>query len=156
MDATSTHVGRVAHLTVRDWLAANASRIRDLPYVLISSIDSDPQVSDMRWVTARRLDAPAWALSLSPLVISGASTVDLLADDNLFTGFDELWIPTGLPIAQPPDEANLVAPRELDIEAPAAVLAWLEVSECRLGVGDGYGMNYAVRDLALGRGLGLD
>jgi hypothetical protein len=62
MDATSAHVGRVAHLTVRDWIAANASRIRDLPYVLISSIDSDPQASDMRWVTARRLDAPAWAL----------------------------------------------------------------------------------------------
>jgi hypothetical protein len=80
--------------------------------------------------------------------------VDLLADDNLFTGFDELWIPTGLPIAQLPDEANLVAPRELDTEAPAAVLAWLEVSECQLGVGDGYGMNYAVRDLALGRDLG--
>jgi hypothetical protein len=156
MGATGAHFGRVAHLTVRDWLAANASSIRALPYVLISSIDSDTQVSGMRWVTARRLDAHAWALSLSPLVISGASTVDLLADDNLFTGFDELWIPTRLPIAQPPDEANLVAPRELDIEAPAAVLAWLEVSECRLGVGDGYGMNYAVRDFALGRDLGLD
>jgi hypothetical protein len=156
MDAEGAHVGRVAHLSVRDWLAANASRIRDLPYVLVSSIDSDSKVSDMRWATARRLDAPAWALSLSPLVISGASIVDLLSDDNLFTGFDELWIPTGLPIAQPPDEAYLVAPRELDTEAPAAVLAWLEVSECRLGVGDGYGMNYAVRDLALGRDLGLD
>jgi hypothetical protein len=122
MNATSAHVGRVAHLTVRDWLDANASSIRALPYVLISAIDSDTQVSDMRWVTARRLNAPTWALSLSPLVISGASTVDLLADDNLFTGFDELWIPTGLPISQPPDKANLVAPRELDIEAPAAVL----------------------------------
>jgi hypothetical protein len=156
MDATHAHVGRAAHLTVRDWLAANASRILDLPYVLISSIDSDTQVSDMRWVTACRLDAPAWALSLSPLVISGASTIDLLADDNLFTGFDELWIPTGPPFAQPPDDAYLVAPRELDTEVPAAVLAWLEVSECRLGVGDGYGMNYAVCDLALGRDLGLD
>jgi hypothetical protein len=155
MDAEGAHVGRVAHLSVRDWLAANASRIRDLPYVLISCIDSDPQVSDMRWVAARRRDTPAWALSLSPLVISGASTVDLLSD-NLFTGFDELWIPTGLPVVQPPEEANLVAPRELDTEVPAAVLAWLEVSKCRLGVGDGYGMNYAVRDLALGCDLGLD
>jgi len=50
----------------------------------------------------------------------------------------------------------LVAPRELDTEAPLAVLAWLEVSKCRLGVGDGYGMNYAVRDLTLGRDLGLN
>ena len=156
MDAEGAHVGRVAHLTVRDWLAANASRIRDLPYVLISSIDGDTQVSDMRWVTARRLDAPDWALSLSPLVISGASTVDLLADNNLFTGFDELWIPSGLPVVQPPDEARLVAPLELDTEVPTEVLAWLKNSRCRLGVGDGYGMNYVVRDLALGRDLGLD
>lgn len=155
MDAKAAHVGRLANLSVREWLAANAARIRELPYVLISSIDSDWRVSDMRWATARRLDAPTWALSLAPLVISGESAVDLLSDDNLLTGFDEFWIPTGLPVAQPPAEAHLVAPRELDAEVPAAVLAWLEVSGCRLGVGDGYGMNFAVRDLALGRELGL-
>lgn len=155
-EAEDAHVGRVAHLTVRDWLAAHTARIRDLPYVLISSIDSDRQVANMPWAAARRLATPSWALSLSPLVISGASTVDLLADDNLFTGFDELWIPSALPVAQPSYEAWLVAPRELDTEVSAEVLAWLDDSRCRLGVGDGYGMNYAVSDLALGRDLGLD
>ncbi len=155
MDARSAQVGRVAHLSVRDWLAANASRIRTLPYVLISSVDSNRAVTDMQWAAARRLGTPAWALSSAPLVVSGTSTVDLLADDDLFTGFDELWIPTRLPVGQPPEEAHLVAPRELDAESPAAILAWLEDSSCRLGVGDGYGMNYALNDLALGRELGL-
>jgi hypothetical protein len=153
--ATDAHFGRVALLTVRGWLAANASRIGDLPHVLISSMDSERRVSAMPWATARHLDNPAWALSLDPLVISGGSAVGLPADDNLLTGFDELWIPTGLPVAQPPHEAHLVAPRELDIESPPAVLAWLEVSHCRLGMGDGYGMNYVVDDPAFGRHFGL-
>lgn len=81
--------------------------------------------------------------------------MDLLDDSNLFTGFDELWFPTRLSLPLPPDEAFLVAPRALDAECPPAVLAWLEVSTCRLGVGDGQGMNYAVRDLELGRHVGL-
>ena len=153
--ASSADVGRVADLTVRDWLTANASKIRDLPYVLISSMDSDRQVTTMPWVTARCLNSATWALSLTPLVISGVSAIDLLADDNLFTGFDELWIPTGLPVAQPPEDAHLVAPRELDIECPAGVLNWLDASGCRLGVGDGYGMNYVLGEPALGNDVGL-
>jgi hypothetical protein len=155
VDAESGRVGRVASLTVRGWLAANMSKIRELPFVLVSSIDSERQVSTMPWVEARRRASPTWAHSLSPLVISGASTIDLLADAKLFTGFDELWIPAELPIAQPPEDAHLVSPRELDAESPT-VFRWLSASQCRLGVGDGYGLNYVRSDPALARHLGLD
>lgn len=158
MIVTAAHAysGRLVDLTIREWLTSHASAISKLPYVLISSIDSDRQVSSMPWARARILEDRAWALSPLPLVISGASAVSLLDDQNLFTGFDELWIPAELPATGPPDEASLVAPLELDIESPAAIWAWLEVSQCRLGVGDGYGTNYVVADPALGRSLGLD
>ena len=126
-----------------------------LPYILISSFDSDRRVADMPWAVARGRSDPGWALSTSPLVISGSSTVDLLGDQNLFTGFDELWVPAQMPVIDPPDDANLVAPRALDVEVPPAVLAWLTLSGCRLGVGDGDGMNYVVRDSDFGSALGL-
>lgn len=155
MDAHNAHVGRLADITVRQWLENNASLVGDLPYVLISSIDSDRLVSGMPWVRAYRLINPDWALSLFPLVLSGASTVALLKDDRLFTGFDELWIPARLPVPEPPGDAYLVAPRELDVESPGTILHWLRVSGCRLGIGDGGGMNYAVADSALGRDFGL-
>jgi len=153
--AHNTHVGRLADLTVRQWLENNASLVCDLPYLLISSMDSDRLVSSMPWVSAHRLINPDWTLSLFPLVVSGASTVALLEEDRLFTGFDELWIPARLPVAEPPDDAYLVAPRMLDVESPGSILQWLRVSGCRLGIGDGGGMNYAVADSALGRDFGL-
>ena len=155
MTAPGAYAGRVDDLTLREWIAANASDIRELPFVLISSIDSDRRVSSMPWVLAHRLDDPAWALSLFPLVISGESVVRLLADSNLFTGFDELWIPAVMPVLEPPVDASLVAPLELDVESPQAIRAWLDLSKCRLGVGDGYGTNFIVADSALGSRLGL-
>ena len=156
MEAGRVLAGRRPDLTIREWLDANRSTIVELPYVLISSIDSCTDVGAMPWATARRAESPEWALSVSPLVVSGRSVIDLLGDGNLFTGFDELWIPTRLPTRQPPADANLVAPRQLETELPSAVSAWLEGSGCRLGVGDGYGMNYAVLDRDLGADLGLD
>ena len=126
-----------------------------LPYILISSFDSDRRVADMPWAVARGRSDPGWALSTSPLVLSGSSTVDLLGDQRLLTGFDELWVPAQMPVSAPPDDASLVAPRDLDQESPPAVLAWLTLSGCRLGVGDGDGMNYVVRDSDFGSVLGL-
>ena len=149
--------GRVPRLTVREWLGRNALSITGLPYVLVSSMDSQRDVGSMPWAAARMAGSPAWALSMSPLVISGASVIELLADPGLFTGFDEIWIPLRIPIGQPPGAAYLGAPRRLDTEAPPAILEWIRDAGCRLGVGDGDGLNYAVGndpDLAFLLGLG--
>jgi len=154
MDSSVTRVGRLPECSVRAWLEEHQVTVARLPFILISTIDSNRPVADMPWAVAKGRSDPGWALSTSPLVISGSSTVELL-DQNLFTGFDELWVPAQMPVTDPPDDANLVAPRALDVEVPPAVLAWLTLSGCRLGVGDGEGMNYVVRDSDLGSGLGL-
>jgi hypothetical protein len=107
----------------------------------------------MKWVTSRLQSNPTWALSTVPLVISGASLVTLVAGENLMTGFDELWIASHLRTPEPPDGAHLVGPRDLGIERPSAILKWIGESQCRLGVGDGIGLNYAIRDLELGSAL---
>lgn len=149
------HAGRLANLAVRDWLEQHRTDIELLPFILISSIDSSRQVSTMNWVSDRLRVNPAWALSISPLVISGAASVSLLDEAHLFTGFDELWVPAAVPTPDPPNEAFLVAPRNLETEIPHAVLEWMRISRCRLGVGDGDGMNYVVNDRELGSTLGL-
>jgi len=155
MDSSEIRVGRLPNCSVRAWLEEHRVSVARLPFIMISTIDSDRRVADMPWAVAKGRSDPGWALSTSPLVISGSSAVDLLEDPNLFTGFDELWVPTQIPVIDPPDDANLVAPRDLDVEVPPSVLAWLTLSGCRLGVGDGEGMNYVVRDSDLGSGLGL-
>lgn len=154
MDGMVQH-GRHARASVRGWLEQHQAIIERLPYILISSMDSDRRVSDMPWAVANDQQDPKWALSTFPLVISGAATVTLLDDPDLFAGFDELWIPSQLPVANPPDEAFLVAPRELDGEVPIGVLRWVQDSGCRLGLGDGEGLNYVADDLGLATTLGL-
>lgn len=146
---------RDARLSVRGWLLENRSAISELPYILISSMDSDREVAAMPWARARQQD-PAWAISLHPLVLSGQSVIELLSDPELFTGFDELWVPATLPVEQPPGDAYLVGPQQLDSDSPEAIGRWIRASHCRLGVGDGDGMNYVVSDSKLALALGLD
>jgi len=146
--------GHLPGATVGGWLTANASAIVSLPYVLISSVDSCSDVGAMPWATSRRISDPGWALSEAPLVISGAAVVDLLKA-GLFTGFDELWIPGSIPVADPPTSASLVSPRRLDESLPLAVVDWLTASGCHLGVGDGDGMSFVVVDRVLGARLSL-
>jgi hypothetical protein len=155
MTMSELRFGHVPGRTVRDWLESHVPRLTGLPYVLIASVDSDQRTGTMPWVLDRVKADPNWAFSLSPLVISGASLVGLLGDRNLFTGFDELWIPREVPAIAPPDDAYLVAPRDLAEEMPDSILRWVEDSQCRLGVGDGDGLNFVALDLPLARSLDL-
>jgi len=155
MDSGRFLLGRLADVSVREWLESHKESIARLPYVLISVMDSERSVATMPWAINRRASMAGWALSVTPLVITGAAVVELLEDDGLLTGFDELWFPESLPVEEPPGNAYLVGPRELDLETPPGVVAWLEESRCRLGVGDGSGLNYAVTDATLAEELGL-
>lgn len=122
---------------------------------MVSCIDSDSAVSEMRWVR-RHLDRDAsWAISTDPLVISGDRLVAAAQEDNILNGFDEIWVPENLPVSAPPVEANLVAPRMFDMTLPDEVRDWMQKSGWRLGLGDGDGLNYVVSDPALARQLDL-
>lgn len=46
-------------------------------------------------------------------------------------------------------------PGRLDESLPDAVAQWVEESGCRLGLGDGEGLNFVVGDADLGRSLDL-
>ena len=117
MVPSGVRFGRHPNMSVRIWLEQRQAAVARLPFVLVSSMDSDRMVSNMPWAVARCQRDPDWAISTSPLVISGSATVALLDETYLFGGFDELWVPSQLPVANPPNEAFLVAPRELDLES---------------------------------------
>ncbi len=151
----SLYYGWLPDLTLGELLEHQWRAIARLPLVLVSSIDSDRAVSEMPWVR-RHLDRDAsWAISTDPLVISGDRLLAAAQEDNIFNGFDEIWVPENLPIAAPPVEANLVAPRMFDMTLPDEVRDWMQKSGWRLGLGDGDGLNYVVSDLPLARQLDL-
>jgi hypothetical protein len=143
--------------TVGEVIDTHRAVFAELPYVLIRSIDSETgaAVARMPWALQRQGQHPGWALSVDPLVISGASLVDLLGDDNLFTGFDEIWVPSRVPVLRPANVASIVAPRHLNGEVPGDAARWMEDSGCRLGLGDGDGVNWVSADQDLSSSLGL-
>lgn len=125
-----------------------------LPYVLIRAIDSDTNVSEMPWARQRIQASPSWAHLERPLVIRGQRLVELDVE-KLFTGFAEIWIPSGLPREGPPDDISLAAPTQLEELVPEPLRAWFPGSGWRLGLGDGFGLNFASSDRGLSRSLGL-
>lgn len=142
--------------TVRTFLQERAHRLQSLPFVMVTSMDSDRRPGLMPWARRRVLSEASWAISTAPLVLHGSGIVDLLDDSNLFTGFDEVWIPASADGAEPPPAAFLVAPRRLEYALPASIEQWALASGARLGLGDGDGLNIVVADPGLALGLGLD
>lgn len=155
LDAHPYRAGWVAEGTVRDLIEVYSAAWEELDAVLISSIDSHREVGQMPWVREHLAQDPRWALSVSPLTTSGRKVVEAVRSGRVFFGFDEVWVPSRLPVAVPPAEAYLVAPRKLSQGVPEAVIRWMNVSECWLGIGDGAGLNSVARDFDLADKLGL-
>jgi hypothetical protein len=122
--------------------------------VLIGCIDSHPNPNLMPF--ARKFfeedDTP---LSEQPFVLSGSQFARLTSNYNLFTGFDEIWLASVVPTLMRPEEASLVAPVNLDFEMPGAIAEWMAASQCVLGLGDGWGVNFVATNRDVVAELGL-
>ena len=142
MSDTSLCTGHVPGGTLSAWAQMRAHELRRTPYVLIACIDSERAVSAMPWFARYVETWPTRVLLRDPLVISGPAFVDLAATQQLFTGFDEIWLSERLPRGGPPPAAYITCPRQLDEGAPQAVEDWMADSGVCLGIGDGCGLNF--------------
>ena len=128
---------RSIHTIVRDHLDVFAAS----NWVLISCIDSHRRPGHLPF--ALRADPP---VSQDPFVLSGAQFAKLVSGYRLFTGFDEIWLAPVVPAVGPPEEASLVYPVMLESEALGAIAEWMAASQCVLGLGDGWGVNFVATD----------
>lgn len=142
---------KLQHFTV-GWINTNiravveAGLLSQFNWVLITSIDSISDLSAIRGNIAR-IEARC-ALLGSGLVVPGESMVRLASDQNLFTGFDELWAFAQRPSVPKPNDLSIAAPynfeTDLDSVSPRLV-PWMAEAECELGLGDGIGLNYVTQ-----------
>jgi hypothetical protein len=146
--------GWLPEASVASLVLDHLREIASLPYILISSVDSHLNVKDMAWAREQLRIDPGLAASITPFVVSGTAFVRLVRGPLSLNGFDEIWIPTTLPIGSPPNEASLVAPRRLNQFIPTAVADWMLDAGVRGGLGDGDGLNFVFSDAKLARDLG--
>jgi hypothetical protein len=139
---------------VAGWLASSisdsldlfASAPENLPYALITCLDSNTE--------------PASLLKKSPLLRSvahlakpvgaaiGLPAEALLAANtqaSLFFGFDEVWFFPNDQIKPKPNAAWIVGPRRIDRKTMRKLGPWMTSNNCLLGLGDGDGLNLAIK-----------
>jgi|ERR1700722_17546562 hypothetical protein len=71
---------------------------------------------------------------------------------SLFCGFDELWCFDRKPTLPKPLNLSIVSPLNLQDEAlPGSLVSWMHETSCKLGLGDGIGLNYVTPDATMAK-----
>jgi hypothetical protein len=131
------------------WLV-EAGLLARFEYVLVTSLDSDTQLSESGFgKDIASFDARCCLLG-SGVLIPGSVIREANAALDLFVWFDEVWCYDSRPKIAKPDNVTIGAPLNLSEEPiPDGVHDWMLDSDCRLGVGDGIGLNFVTPDSQL-------
>jgi hypothetical protein len=115
----------------------------DESHVLITILDSTPEVNRMRPVRAaiERLEIDCRSLG-GGLVVPGSSLGRLDMAYGLLDGFDEIWLFENPPIEPKPDSVPLTSDIKLLQGPPEFLSDWLFRNSGIAGLGDGDGLNW--------------
>jgi hypothetical protein len=132
---------------VKEVLKSHRNLLRKYPLVMVTSIDSTTQlVSSLVGQKIKQRYSSYRALG-DGIILATDDLID--ADDalGLFFGFDELWFFQNPPFEVLPKDICLVGPFNIESQViPMALEGWIERSNCRLGLGDGVGLNCVTPD----------
>ena len=145
---------KINHLTV-GWLEGGLKLLVDkdvallgrFPIALLTSVDSTTTLSSSaigQMIIERH---PRCKFLGDGIIIPDGLIVDIAKSLNLFHGFDEAWFFEAEPSLPKPRDVWLVAPLNLNFnELTAAISSWMQDAACKLGLGDGIGVNYVAAD----------
>jgi hypothetical protein len=129
--------------------ARNVSELDNLPWALLTSVDSLRDLS--RWPGFQQRNQKVTMIGQAILVPT-AAIVDG-ARVGMFCGFDEVWFFHAVPTVSPPPDLWIVGPRDVEQDDLATVLEWMREHACNLTLGDGIGLNYIARGEHLARAV---
>lgn len=120
--------------------------------ILIASIDS---TRDLTRLASRFAEIDSGCALLGDgIIVRGGAICQPDQAQYWFNGFDEVWCFDGQPTIPLPRDVHLVAPRNVETdELPAGLATWFAESGCRIGFGDGVGLNFVTPDADIARQL---
>ena len=119
-------------------------------YVLVTSVDSSRDLSTLHEAQEITRRHPEARFVGSALLLPSSQAAEVTGAFKLFTGFDEVWWFNEAPPLPKPEDVSLVAPLNVATdEISPALVAWMKDSKCRLGLGDGIGLNFVTPDDAV-------
>lgn len=142
------HSGLVQQLNIPRLFEAEPPFLERCRTCLITSIDSDREVTDLLGHRARSdrgsdPDLPSCTRLGRGVVLDMDDLAALLGHNNYFTGFDEIWLFPSRPPEQLPGDVLLTSDTRILRAGASQVLArWMADARCVVGLGDGAGLNY--------------
>ncbi len=138
--------------SVHSFLVEMSRPSRTMNYVLITRLDSDPDLAAML-STSPQLRA---IKSVCQVVGQGIllRTNDLLRAEKsqrIFHGFDEAWFFPKNKVSPKPTSWTISGPDRISGVGLSTCTQWMRDNECSLGLGDGVGLNLCVRVRGLPR-----
>lgn len=133
---------------------SGTSLLLPFEYILVTSIDSGTDMREMPTAVGIAQRHSECKFLGSGLVIPAAIVVEVADVFKLFTGFDEIWCFEHDPMVAKPEALSLVGPLNLSTDdVPPSLRIWMAESSCKLGLGDGIGLNFATPDEGIGRAV---
>ncbi len=129
---------------ISQFVVDHAEALSQYPVVLISCLDSDPQVS-----SSSRLEQEKYQAVGRCVALRGADLLKEIEGRSTFFGFDEVWFGSAIPETEIPFPA-IVAPCEQEEFLPVGFATWFDNSPLAVGLGDGFGLTILLRDEAAG------
>jgi hypothetical protein len=145
---------KINHLTV-GWLEGSLKLLLDkdvalfgrFPVTLLTSVDSTTALSSSAIGQVIIERHPRCKFLGDGIVIPDSLIIDFVKSFDLFHGFDEAWLFEAEPSLPKPKEGWLVAPLNLNCnELTPTISSWMQETACKLGLGDGIGLNYVTSD----------
>jgi hypothetical protein len=126
----------------------------DARYVLISMVDSTPHVASLPSLRAL-LERMAVFRQIvdDDLVIETSTLLTLVEVHDFFTGFDEIWLCTEIPGSSKPGGVRITSDAPLATVPYGDLAPWMLASGCRIGLGDGDGLNMVATDPRLAQAI---
>ena len=141
--------------SIRDLIQSRWEVFDQLPYVLVTRIDSSEDMVSMLVTETIVQSEGACSLLGRSLLVGDARIVDIAQRYKLFSHFDEIWLYKEPPTIDIPEDVGIGPPLEPYAEAPSRELVdWFNASGCILGLGDGTGMSYVTKSREIAERLG--
>ncbi|EKD26011.1 MAG: hypothetical protein ACD_79C01405G0003 [uncultured bacterium] len=117
--------------------------IQNYPYALITSIDSCYQINKLLFYPKlKELDLRLCNIISEQLLLLTNDLILIHERFNIFNGFDEIWFFSDLPKNPVPKTFTITGPTDVELLVHSNILEWMIANNCKLGIGDGIGLNY--------------
>lgn len=143
MTNSPLHTGWISGRNIPWLLTANPSFVDETDHVMVTTNDSTGEVATTSGLVEVLEDRDLPVANVGEgLVLDLPTMRDLIAEDFFFWGFNVVWICPASPSEPLPEGVVFTGEGPRGDALPQGLTEWMRATSCKIGLGDGVGLNY--------------